>query len=214
MLLEMQMLVCAQLFNDLFPLGLKEAHERLDDDEDAPDRLLDERGNQDSAQIIRALRQPAVLGMAAGVCKTWREAVKKHRRAKLVDAVEKMNTFPKRMVLYMNACAVPAATSMRFTLSLGKREMYEVTFVRRTIEEAAADVPQELIAQCVIQTHDGKATWTSPERHYAFHKLCFVDYWALQPAEKDQHRLWHKDTSEALNMWLEHQYNIFKLRLL
>jgi hypothetical protein len=118
------------------------------------------------------------------------------------------------MVLYMNACAVPAATSMRFTLSLGKREMYEVTFVRRTIEEAAADVPQELIAQCVIQTHDGKATWTSPERHYAFHKLCFVDYWALKPAEKDQHRLWHKETSEALNMWLEHQYNIFKLRLL
>jgi hypothetical protein len=212
MLYDVQQLVCAQLFKDLFPLGLKTRCE--DEAEAAPDRLLDKRGSQDSGQIIRALRQPAVLGLVAGTCKTLHAEVKKYRTEKLLDAVESMNSYPRSMVLYLSECAVPAATSMRFTVSLGKREMYEVAFVRRTIEQAADGVLQELFAQCVIQTHDDKPTWTSLERRFAFHKLCFVNYWGLQPAEKQQHRLWHKETSEALNMWLAQQHRIFKLRQL
>ncbi len=214
MLLDVQTLVCVQLFKDLFPLGLKKADDRLDEDEDELDRLLDERKNQDSGQIIRALRQPAVLGRVAGTCKTLHAEVKKYRTAKLLDAVENINTYPAFMVLYLSDCAVPAATCMRFTVSLGKRDMYEVAFVRRTNEKAADDgVLQELFAQSVIRTHDGKPTWTSLERRFAFHKLCFVEYWGLQPAEKAQHRLWHKETSETLNLWLELHYRIFNLRL-
>ena len=215
---EVQMLVCAQLFKDLFPLGLKKDFVWMtlceNEDEDAPDRLLDKRGSQDSGQIIRALRQPAVLGRVAGTCKTLHAEVKQYRTAKLLDAVESMHTYPRSLVLYLSECAVPAATSMRFTVSLGKRDMYAVTYVRRDKEQAADDVPQELVAQCVIQTHDDKPTWTSLERRYAFHRLCFVNYWGLQPNEKAQHRLWHQETSEALNVWLAQQHRIFKLRLL
>jgi hypothetical protein len=136
------------------------------------------------------------------------------QKTKLLDAVENMNTYPKRAVLLLSECAVPAATCMRFTVSLGKRDMYDVAFVRRTIEKGADDVPQELIAQCVIPTHDDKPTWTSLEHRFAFHKLCFVNYWDLQPAEKAQYRLWNKDSCEGLNMWLEQQYAIYKLSLL
>ena len=214
MLYDVQMLVCDQLFQDLFPLGFI-----VDEDEDAPDRLLDERGlmlslEQDSGQIIRALRQPAVLGRVAGTCKTLHAEVKKYRAAKLLDAVENMNTYPRSMALYLSECAVPAATCMRFTVRLGKRDMYEVAFTRRTIEQAADGVLQELFAQCVIQTHNGNTDWTSVERRFAFHKLCFVNFWGLQPDEKEQYRLWHKETSEELAMWLAQQTLIFKHRLL
>jgi hypothetical protein len=218
MLYDVQMLVCAQLFKDLFPMGLKKGFVWMtaceEYDEDAPDRLIDERGKQDNGQIIRALRQPAVLGRVAGTCKTLRAEVKKYRTAKLLDAVENMNTYPRPMALYLSECAVPAATCMRFTVRLGKRDMYEVAFVRRDKEQAADDgVPQELFAQSVIQTHDGKPAWTSLERRFAFHKLCFVNFWGLKPDEKEQYRLWHKQTGETMNLWLELQRNIFKLRL-
>ena len=214
MLYDVQMLVCAQLFKALFPLGLKTAHERLDDDEDAPDRLLDQRGSQDSGQVIRALRQPALLGMLAGTCKTLHAEVKQYRTAKLLDAVENMNTYPRTMALFLSECGVPAATCLRFTVRLGNREMYAVTFTRRTIEQAADGVLQELFAQCVIQTHNGNTDWTSVERRFAFHKLCFVNFWGLQPGEKEQYRLWHEETSEELAMWLAQQTLIFKHRLL
>ena len=212
---DVQMLVCAQLFKDYFPLDSNPLASWLQHADHPSDRLIDDRANEDLGQIIRTLRQPAVLGRVAGTCKTLHAAVKEHRMAKLLDAVEHINTLPKRVVLYLSECAVPAATCMRFTVSLGKRDMYEVTYVRRTIEQDADDdVPQELVAQCVIQTHDDKPTWTSPERRYAFHRLCFVNYWGLQPAEKQQHRLWHQETSQALNVWLAQQHRIFKLRLL
>ena len=98
---------------------------------------------------------------------------------------------------------------------IGSHDMYDVVFMRSRNEKTGeSDVPQELFAQCVIQTHDDKPTWTSLERRYAFHKLCFVKYSSLQPEEQEQHRLWHKSTCEALKMWLELQYRIFKLRLL
>jgi len=214
MLYDVQMVVCAHLFKDLFPLGLKTAHERLDDDEASPDRLLDKRGSQDSGQVIRALRQPALLGMLAETCKTLHAEVKQYRAAKLLDTVENINTFPMFMALFLSECAVPAATCMRFTVSLGKRAMYEATFTRRTIEQAADGVLQELFVQCVIQTHNGNTDWTSVERRFAFHKLCFVNFFGLQPEEKAQYRLWHKETSEALAMWLAQQLLIFKHRLL
>jgi hypothetical protein len=213
MLYDVQMLVCAQLFQDLFPLGLKKGFVWMtvceEYAEDAPDRLIDKRGSEDSGQIIRALRQPAVLGRVAGTCKTLHAEVKKYRTAKLLDAVEHFQTYPRAMVLYFDA-----PTCMRFTVSLGKCDMYEITFTRRDKEQAADGVPQELFVQSVIQTHNGKPAWTSLERRFALHKLSFVDYWGLQPADKEVYRLWKKETDETLQLWLELQRSIFKLRLL
>jgi hypothetical protein len=119
------------------------------------------------------------------------------------------------MVLYFHESDMLRESSLRFKVMLGSRDMYDVVFRRRRSETAGeADVPQELFAQSVIQTHDDKPAWTSLERRYAFHELCFVRYSSLQSEEQEQHRLWHKSTCEALNMWLELQYRIFKLRLL
>ncbi len=187
MLHDVQMAVCAQLFKDVFPLG----SDTIDNaNEDAPDRWIDEIVTRYSGQFIRALRQPAVLGRVAGTCKTLHTAVQKYRTAKLLDAVESINTYPTLMVLYFHESDMLRESSLRFKVMLGSRDMYDVVFMRRRSETAGeADVPQELFAQSVIQTHDDKPTWTSLERRYAFHELCFVKYSSLQSEEQEQHRL-------------------------
>jgi hypothetical protein len=197
---DIQTLVCARLFHDFFPLGLQQ-------EDDASDMLLGAK-NLNIGQVTRSLRQPALLGRAALVCKTWHAAVIKHRRTKLLDAVEHINSISKSLMLYIPHAHMPFQSMTRFKVLLGSRDMYDLCFVRRMNDLST------LSAQCVIQTHDDKPTWTSLERHYALHELCLVSFRTLQPAEQEQWRLWRQNTKESLDMWLTQQYLIFKLRLL
>ena len=196
---DIQTLVCARLFHDFFPLGLQQ-------EDDASDMLLGAE-NLKNGQVTRSLRQPALLGRAAGVCKTWHAAVVKHRRTKLLDAVEYINSM-SQVVLYIPHSHMPSQSLMRFKVLLGSRDMYDVCFVRRMNDLST------LSAQCVIQTHDDKPTWASLERHYALHELCWVPFQSMQPEEQEQFRLWHQNTMQELDMWLALQHSIFKLRLL
>ncbi|MEI7668962.1 MAG: hypothetical protein WCJ33_02640 [Pseudomonadota bacterium] len=188
--------------------------------------------NEPGANFTMQLKQPLVMGRAAGVCKTWYAQVQALRTLLLLQVVDNYlhfcmvssalnlvdidmyGTYPGNM----QQTHVPSETRVRFAVSLGSREMYAVEAIRRTIEPVGDDVPIEfeLVVQPCMHSFTN-APDASPKtymkKEIAVNRVCWVHEDIRKPTEHVEFDNWNDATYERLYRLLEYWKKVFTYRL-
>jgi hypothetical protein len=188
--------------------------------------------NEPGANFTMQLKQPLVMGRAAGVCKKWYSQVQALRTSQLLQVVDNYvhfcmfssalhlvdidmyGTYPGNM----QQTLVPSETRARFAVCLGSRDMYAVEAIRRTIEPVGDDVHIEF--ELVVQPcmHSFTNAPDAPPKTYtnkeiAVNRVCWVHEDIREPIEQEEFDNWNDATYKRLCRLLEYWKKVFTYRL-
>ena len=214
-------LVLTNLLTVQFKERINEANEA-----DDPNEYYIDPGSNFTMQLI----QPAIVGMAAGVCKSWYMQIQAHRTTLLMQVVidyvhfctlsSALNLVDIDMYgIYpggMQQTFVPPETRMRMAVRLGSREMYAVEAVRRTIEPAGDGIPIKLILQTWMRKFTDAPEAppkTYMKREIAIHRVCWMHEDLRNPKEQKEFDVWHDFAYERLRLILDLWKSVFAFKL-